>query len=411
MQDNNLNIYDISFINLQTEPYPNLQVHYANGKKININYQDKDFSSILKKVYAVYTIEKEKHNIIVFGQFNEEVVNYCLNSDTYIINCGYLQDNSVVKKEVLDDFIFSAYIKKIIADLIFLFTDQKDVTFGALRGFKNKYVLNYKVNGKKNTVSLILTVEGNTLTFNLSYIEGEVFPIEGEIEIKKGAVAINWQTGENEVIASTIYSIDEEIEEDIIRSRDAVLDLKKDSNITEKEYELLKQYFSMCGLDFPDKIKKTTDNNYIFLTLEDNSTLTSGHVTLKENKIIIHYQKQYGTTPYKQYLFLPRESYNMVVTIVPVDKENILAETYFEGTDKATGNYKNKYEGKYSYSLINASYKSLIEPFEVNEIYDYEEGLLKKEDYKTALKEKREKPLIEKGEKIRTWSKNAGVKM
>ncbi|MCI9084418.1 MAG: hypothetical protein HFH46_02220 [Bacilli bacterium] len=361
-----IDIKNLTFVHLYDKHegnFPILKIKY-DEKELTIDYTHPEFLDILMQVWEEY---QKNPNIIVFGKFDEEKVKKCMEIGNYQPNITHTQESSLLNSEKDINKIkkYESYLKEIIKQIIEL-NGESEISFGNIHGHKNKFSIPCTINGKETFITFTCYFEKGALLFKTSYINNSVMPISGQIEFRNDRVFITWKSSDNELYGTIIHSIEEENEQTIQNSR---YSSKKNIDIVipDKEQKLVNFYLELSGLTIPEKLIKTTENTYLFLTIDyeekNTCTLTYGHITIYPNRVIINSKKEYGVSSLQQYLFIPIEGYAIDTTIVPVDKNHILIEHFFPKTKNSTCVQK-QLEGTYSYELVETTSQDLSKPFE-----------------------------------------------
>lgn len=321
-------IHDISFIHLYNKYntaryFPELVVKY-DGIKIKCDYTHPQFSDLLKCVYNLYL--QNKDNIIVFDNFDEEEINKALDVKMCDVKDGFVYDDTLRVK------FFSDYIWIIVEKIIHILKPDSELDFKSMTGFKNKYVLNYIIDGKDNWVTLLCNLTDDGLSFRFSYLEDEVIPICGEISRHYGALVLKYASLDKRINDSMVYVADDfgmENFDDIINNSARV-----------EEKNIINGYLNIAGLKMCSKVSKVTSNSYLFFdylnVLDDECQIISGQIYMNDNRVNILYEEKYGLSTFRQYLFMPLDSYSVFVTL----EDNMILDINYLPCKVANGEYK-----------------------------------------------------------------------
>lgn len=342
-------IYDLKLISInnkyETEYFfPELIVQYGHNEIIKCDYSDPIFEDVYQQVLTTYEQEKDKKDIIVFGNLTGKPIgkyHYDLN--------GLEQDSNTVN---IIDTKWGLYLKECLITILEFLTPDSKFKIDHFDIRKNKMMVYYLENGEKKVFPIICNQSANILTFKLSYLNGMAIPISGRIEINN-SVVITWVTP-NELIKGTIiYSFTPEENINIVTGRDETVSLKNNLNLEEEEKHMVNQYLELSELPEPSKLVKIGENSYMFLSLESLSqgyNLIVGHLIINENQIIIDYKEQFGLSSFEEYLFVPLDGYNAHVTI---NRQDASVIKRFMETEVCTSFYRNKVLNKCYRSLVN----------------------------------------------------------
>ena len=131
--------------------YIGLQVTYNNHKsKIDLDFKDKHFADLLKKVMYRYNQEKDKRNIVLLGDLSE-----VLFEDDEILETALKRNefNSTGRKvfgsmkELIKPFL--PYLKEIITLVLTHIRGFEGIEIQEITGYNKRFIVHYSIVGIK----------------------------------------------------------------------------------------------------------------------------------------------------------------------------------------------------------------------------------------------------------------------
>ena len=364
--------------------YPVIQF-IQNGQKKVFDYSNPYFFDVLE-----YLIENfDNKNIFINGK-KEELEN-CFNIGSYKLPKLFYQSKNLLNEDSLHQKI-NIYLPKILKPIIETIKPDSNIIFSEIKGYKNRYVIPVNIDEKQEYIAFNVKQHQETIKIKLTNILDEIIPITGEINFQNNCVYISWNTPNDEILGSIVYSSDEKGNENIIKTQSITTEIEEENNLTAENKNQILNYLSLTGLIIPENIVKTSNNSYFLYSLKEHQnqiyTLINAHVITNKNIVTIDYYLGYGQSPLSHYLFSPVEEYRFEIILSKINENELLIQRKFISKDKTPGIYKKNSE-KYSYELINLkSKKNYTFSHEINSLTDIDKQ--KEENKIQKLIEKQE---------------------
>ena len=348
--------------------YIGLQVTYNNHKsKIDLDFKDKHFADLLKKVMYRYNQEKDKRNIVLLGDLSE-----VLFEDDEILETALKRNefNSTGRKvfgsmkELIKPFL--PYLKEIITLVL---TQIQEIT-----GYNKRFIVHYSIVGIKKEFPITLYFsDENTLNFQIGFIEGKSIGISGYINNEIDKVSYNFNHPYERYKGNFEYDLKAKtVEKNILLDGVPIYESNESDTITKEDAEVIKFYLELFEIEFNGEVLKTDDNNFLL------GTKISGYTNLK-------YRLKNCLNKLKYKIDIPLDFEDYEITLKRIDINNrkrLIVECI------TTNNIGKKYD-YVVYETDNIDFKHPFEikgkeilEGEIKSLYDIEKKLIRKEVHK-----------------------------
>lgn len=374
--------------------YIGLQVTYNNHKsKIDLDFKDKHFADLLKKVMYRYNQEKDKRNIVLLGDLSE-----ALFEDDEILETALKRNefNSTGRKvfgsmkELIKPFL--PYLKEIITLVLTHIRGFEGIEIQEITGYNKRFTVHYSIVGIKKEFPITLYFsDENTLNFQIGFIEGKSIGISGYINNDIDKVSYNFNHPYEKYEGNFEYDLKAKtVEKNILLDGVPIYESNESDTITKEDTEVIKFYLELFEIAFNGEVLKTDDNNFLlgtktsgYTNLESKVTKdTSIQIFISDDGVYLKYRVKNCLNKLKYKIDIPLDFEDYEITLKRIDINNrkrLIVECI------TTNNIGKKYD-YVVYETNNIDFKH---PFEIKEkeildgeiksLYDIEKKLIRKE--------------------------------
>lgn len=349
--------------------YFGLKIVFDNDKTLDLDYTNEFFAEYVLRVLSVYKRERHLNNITFIDDSTKDYL------DNLILEYGKKSFDDKLQKAIFIPSInrsfavnlFNEYLKDGIKLILKLFYSENSIiNIDNISGYRDKYIVNYSVNGINDIFPLICFKTGETeLSFKISGIEGIGDPISGDIALTPN-ILITWNNDDEEIYGKLYYNLEEKYSEKVIRNENkAVFVETKELSISPDKQKLCEFYINLL-LGFKTEgfdITQTVNDSYLYgyknstITEDENNILNtkSGHIKICKNLVYIISSDRYGISIHGDDIVIPYLDDKQEIILFPFDFEGenyiLLQRKYISGS-KTIGEHKDKHLNVYSYEIF-----------------------------------------------------------
>ena len=377
-----------------------LIVAYGDGQNIKYNYLDAYFPALLRKVIELYMAAPNKNEIYLIGQTNKyirELVDLYKQSDIERKEIPYVQDYPIVENATQRFQIrnIESILKDLAKSLIFLDANTNGYTYSGIKGFKNRYHINYIKNNEECHIPIAIRQEGRNDKFQVSSVGEFIYDIHGTIHFYDKLVSTSWKDSESTLEGNITYSIDPFQEQHIVKYLGKVIAMnKKQAPLTEENKNLIATYQNLYGIQIPT-LNRCSEN--IFLgeckTKQKNTVTTQNAYFNIDGDVVNIKLKTKNNLEGEDSIssfFVETEDIDIVLREIEVDNKKYILEQKNYLPTRSTGEYKYFLENKYSYKLYEiGNEESISTHFTVKNTIDVNQAISSLEDVKEIVSEQK----------------------
>lgn len=279
---NNLNLIYIYTIDSAfkdgSNKYVGAKVVYGKNSVFELDYRDSHFEELLKTIITTYRKEKDDRKIILLGNLSKRLV-----SDEY-----FKTSESITSQEESITYLSSnnMYIYK-YKDLIFeviksmlLFYNKYDLlTFSDLKGYNNKWTLEYKNGIETKMLPLIIYIDSESnLCIKVTNLDGTFVNIDASIILNKNELSMKWNNSKDSINAEIKYDYEEKKIIHIIKEKDKLIDKYEETTyLSDVDKNIIEVYESILQINLDDVIRI---GDYSYIKQDLNEEVVSSDETV-----------------------------------------------------------------------------------------------------------------------------------
>jgi len=376
--------------------YVGAKIVYEKNKIFALDYKDKHFQTLVKRVLERYNKEKGKRKIILLGDLTKRLINDSSFDVLQQVQKKGIQtvglpsfntSDKEYKKEM-------PYLKEAIEMILTVYKNYEVLSVDEIDGYNKKYIVNYSIGPVNKKMPIILSRrDDGVIDFRLTKIDNISMPISGTLVNNGGRVDITWQSSNNELNGYLLYDAQNGIVERKATSNGETIiyDENKDT-LLEEDVSLIKFYFDLCDLQIPKHVLKINETAFLLsdeenLNDSDDEILYSNagaQINISKDEIIIKYRLKNCFSKYNNQINTVLDQETEEITFKKIDIESrkcILVETKTN---------TNNYEPSYSYRVFEVSEDvDLNKPFSYEKTYYVDKELKTLENAKQYVRDKK----------------------
>lgn len=354
--------------------YLGLKVVYDNGKFIDLDYKDKHFSTLIKKVISRYKEEKDNRNIILLGDLTQKL----FTSDEIIKvseeRQEYREDGlSLFKTNVERLKTFEPYLKEALKQILEYTLKYQGIIIDKIDGFNKKYIVTYRHEGYSSTFAILIDIiDDATIRFNIRSIDGLILGISGMIKNDASTVSCRWESASKNLTGVLEYDATSSFVNKVISINGVdVYHQSESETVLDYDREIINFYFQLFSLEKPASFIKTSDNNYIFASskkknIKDEAILSEKHgiqLYITDSEVILTYIKRDVIDKYSNMVNVNLDEERTEIVLKKLDIDNVIHLLL----EKSNGNAFGK---RYEYTLYRTEEVDLKKPFMITDSLD-----------------------------------------
>lgn len=354
--------------------YLGLKVVYDNGKFIDLDYKDKHFSTLIKKVISRYKEEKDNRNIILLGDLTQKL----FTSDEIIKvseeRQEYREDGlSLFKTNVERLKTFEPYLKEALKQILEYALKYQGIIIDKIDGFNKKYIVTYSHEGYSSTFAILIDIiDDSTIRFNIRSIDGLILGISGMIKNDASTVSCRWESESKNLTGVLEYDTTSSFVNKVVSINGVdVYHQSESETVLDYDREIINFYFQLFSLEKPASFIKTSDNNYIFASskqknVKDEAILSERHgiqLYITDSEVILTYIKRDVIDKYSNMVNVNLDEERTEIVLKKLDIDNVIHLLL----EKSNGNAFGK---RYEYTLYRTEEVDLKKPFMITDSLD-----------------------------------------
>lgn len=370
--------------------YLGIKVVYDKTKYIDLDFKDKEFPILVKKVISRYNQEKDNRNIILLGNLtaslfkDDEILSSIVKLEEY-------SDSGLGLFNTANQRIspFKPYLKEALKLILEHVRNIDGIEITNIDGFNNKYNVTYKIVGVESSMPIIIYFDGdNKLHFKIGYIEGQSVDIEGVITNNIASVEVIWKNTKNKNSGYIIYDTKKDIaEKNVTINEDSVYHSSEIDVVTNEDLDLVNFYFELFGIEFSGPIMKTDDGNFILgnnTNIEENEDSevvceSSIQLSISNNEVILNYQIENVIRKLKNLINIPLDitNYEIILKLKNIGVSKYIIIEYTE---------RKEHGKKFDYTIFQVDEIDLHRPFKVKKEVDVDSNIKSYYDLENKLR-------------------------
>lgn len=351
--------------------YLGLRVVYDDNQGfISLDYKEKEFSSLVKKLITLYNQEKDNRNIILLGDLSkkmfqdDEILECATKSDAYSDEgIGLFNVGNELTRE------FKPYLSEVLKQILEYIRNVDGVEIVDIKGFNKKYNVTFKIAGITREFPIILYFSNpNVLNFKIGAIEGKSLGISGSITNNIDQVYTYWKGRLGESFGYIFYDVkNNSVEKNVTVGHAPLYHSTEKDCISDDEINLIKFYLELFGIEFSGEVIKVSENNFILgnkITVASDEeaeviATSAAQLFIEDDHVTIKYRVSNIVNKLKHLVTIPldTEEYRISLMIKRMNGKNFLICELCE-TNSEHGR-------KYNYVVFEVGEFDLHHPFEV----------------------------------------------
>lgn len=379
-QIKNLNLiylYDVdAVLSKRNKKYLGLKIVYDDNQNyICLDYKDKEFATLVKKIISLYNQEKDNRDIILLGDLSKkmfedkEILSFA-NATREYSDEGiglFNTSNELIKK-------FKPYLIETLEYILEYKRQMNGVKITDIKGFNKKYIVTFKIGETPLSFPIILDViNDNQACFKIGTIEGKEVGIEGTIVNNLDEVKVSFKGIDNEVVGLISYNVKTySVEKQIDIGVDIVYHSTEQDTVTDDDINLIKFYLSLFNIDFSGEVLKTRESNFILgnhvrVASDDEAEVindTAVQLFIEDEEVTIKYRVSNVINKLAHLVTVPldEENYNISLKVKRINQAKyIICELASI----------NEFGRRYDYAAFKIDEIDLHHPFTVSEKYSF----------------------------------------
>lgn len=380
-QIKNLNLvylYNVdAVLSKRNKKYLGLKVVYDDNQNyICLDYKDKEFATLVKKIISLYNQEKDNRDIILLGDLSKEmfkdkeILSFAQNTREYsdegigLFNTS----NELIKK-------FKPYLIEVLEYILEYKRQMNGVKITDIKGFNKKYIVTFKIGETPLSFPIILDIiNDNQVCFKVGAIEGKNIGIEGTILNNLDEVKVSFKGIDNEVVGLINYNVKtSRVEKQIDIGVDTVYHSTEQDTVTDDDINLVKFYLSLFNIDFSGEVLKTGESNFILgnrVRMASDSEAevindTALQLFIEDEEVTIKYRVSNVINKLAHLVTIPldQENYNISLKVKRINQvKYIICELASF----------NEFGRKYDYVVFKLDEIDLHHPFDTSVKYSFD---------------------------------------